>query len=464
MLSQKTKKSASLFYFRILILLIVLHAFTFSCLKAQCISNNEIQIAPLCIGNGLAVLKGSVPKGGSGNYSYAWERNPDGNCGNGGFSRIPGATTPDYIIPLGTLASACYRRIVISGNCRDESNKINVKPSDLPPVGITPQAPQASAQQPQSCSQPTGSITVTAVQGAQYSINGTQYQQSNVFTGVAPGTYSVTVKNSAGCVSPPTSVTINAAPSAPQAPQASAQQPQSCSQPTGSITVTAVPGAHYSINGTQYQQSNVFTGVAPGTYSVTVKNSAGCVSPPTSVTINAALSAPAGTIIPANVSICEGRSQVLAANGGTSYQWKRDGVDIPGATSSTYAATAPGTYSVTIKNGNCSVLALNSAVVRVQACIVIGESKMFVPEAFTPDRNNTNDVLRPYFKNVTELKYFKVFNRWGQMVFQTNVIGEGWDGTVKSLPQPSETYSWMLEYVDHNGKIARQSGTTVLVR
>jgi len=387
MLSQKTRKSASLFYFRILILLIVLHAFTFSCLKAQCISNNEIQIAPLCIGNGLAVLKGSVPRGGSGNYSYAWERNPDGNCGNGGFSRIPGATTPDYIIPLGTLASACYRRIVVSGNCKDESNKINVKHSDLPPVGITPSAPQASAQQPQSCSQPTGSITVTAVQGAQYSINGTQYQQSNVFTGVAPGTYSVTVRNSAGCVSPPTSVTINAAPSAPS-----------------------------------------------------------------------------GTIIPANVSICEGRSQVLAANGGTSYQWKRDGVDIPGATSSTYTATVAGIYSVTIKNGNCTGLALNNAVVRVQACIVVGESKMFVPEAFTPNRDNTNDFLQPYFKNVTELKYFKVFNRWGQMVFQTNVIGEGWDGTVKSLPQPSETYSWMLEYVDHNGKIARQSGTTVLVR
>ncbi len=157
-------------------------------------------------------------------------------------------------------------------------------------------------------------------------------------------------------------------------------------------------------------------------------------------------------------------ARCLAANGGTSYQWKRDGVDIPGATSSSYSATLPGTYTVIIKNGACTGLSSNSAVVRVQACIVVGESKVFVPEAFTPDRNNTNDHLRPYFKNVTELKYFRVFNRWGQMVFQTNSIGEGWNGNLKGQPQPSETYSWMLEYIDHNGKAARLSGTSILVR
>jgi len=57
-----------------------------------------------------------------------------------------------------------------------------------------------------------------------------------------------------------------------------------------------------------------------------------------------------------------------------------------------------------------------------------------------------------------------VFNRWGQMIFQTNIIGKGWDGMLKGVPQPSETYSWMLEYVDNNGKLTRQSGTSILVR
>jgi hypothetical protein len=50
------------------------------------------------------------------------------------------------------------------------------------------------------------------------------------------------------------------------------------------------------------------------------------------------------------------------------------------------------------------------------------------------------------------------------MVFQTAKIGEGWTGDLKGQPQPSETYSWMLEYINHEGKAVRESGTTILVR
>ena len=387
MLSKQSENFRSFKYIRILIPLVLLFCFTPVILKAQCITNNEIELTALCIGNGLAVLKGSTPKGGTGNYTYTWEKNTKGNCANKEFVVIAGATGTDYVIPAGRDAASCYRRIVSSGNCKEESNKVNVKLGEIPSVSFSPAAPQASAQHPQGCSQATGSITVTPIQGMQYSINGTQYQQSNMFNNVAPGTYNVTVKNSAGCVSAAASVTIN----------------------------------------------------TPA-------------------------SAPTGTIVPAAASICEGKSQLLAITGGTSYQWKRNGVDIASATSASYSATLEGTYTVTIKIGSCNGQASNTAVIKVQACIPIGETKAFVPAAFTPDRNNTNDQLQPYFKNVTELKYFKVFNRWGQMIFQTNIIGKGWDGMLKGMPQPSETYSWMLEYVDNNGKLTRQSGTSILVR
>src|SRR5688572_25419172 len=124
---QKLKASPSIKYIRILIPLVLLHCFTPLILKAQCITNNEIELGALCIGNGLAVLKGSTPKGGNGNYTYTWEKNTKGNCSNKDFVRIAGATGPDYIIPTALDAAACYRRIVSSGNCRDESNKVNVK-------------------------------------------------------------------------------------------------------------------------------------------------------------------------------------------------------------------------------------------------------------------------------------------------------------------------------------------------
>ncbi|MBD0289192.1 MAG: gliding motility-associated C-terminal domain-containing protein, partial [Flavisolibacter sp.] len=62
------------------------------------------------------------------------------------------------------------------------------------------------------------------------------------------------------------------------------------------------------------------------------------------------------------------------------------------------------------------------------------------------------------------LVYFKVFNRWGQLVFQNNTIGKGWDGTFNGIQQPTEIYTWILECIDNNGKTIRQSGRSLLLR
>src|SRR5207237_8021749 len=97
-----------------------------------------------------------------------------------------------------------------------------------------------------------------------------------VFATVAPGTYNVTVKNAAGCVSAATSVTVDAPPSAPAAPTATATSPATCTATTGTITVSApapAAGITYSIDGTTYTNTTgVFAPVAPGSYNVTVKN------------------------------------------------------------------------------------------------------------------------------------------------------------------------------------------------
>jgi gliding motility-associated-like protein len=62
------------------------------------------------------------------------------------------------------------------------------------------------------------------------------------------------------------------------------------------------------------------------------------------------------------------------------------------------------------------------------------------------------------------LKYFKVYNRWGQLVFETNTIGSGWDGTIKEVKQPVETYSWILECTDIRGNKLKKSGKSLLIR
>jgi gliding motility-associated-like protein len=86
-----------------------------------------------------------------------------------------------------------------------------------------------------------------------------------------------------------------------------------------------------------------------------------------------------------------------------------------------------------------------------------------VPNAFRPGGTH-NPVLRPILRLAKGLNYFQVYNRWGQMVFSTKTIGQGWDGTFKGLPQPNGTYVWLLEAIDADGKIVRKRGSSVLIR
>ncbi len=187
-----------------------------------------------------------------------------------------GLTTNNYTVTVKKTPSGCV------------SNGTVVTIS--PVSSITP--PTASATVQPTCTTPTGTIVVTAPLGAnlEYSVNGITYQSSTTFTGLTPGNYAVTVRNTTnGCVSTATAVTINSVPTVAP-PAASATVQPTCTTPTGTIVVTAPTGANleYSVNGTTYQSSTTFTGLTPANYAVTVRNTTnGCVSTATSVTINA---------------------------------------------------------------------------------------------------------------------------------------------------------------------------------
>ena len=60
--------------------------------------------------------------------------------------------------------------------------------------------------------------------------------------------------------------------------------------------------------------------------------------------------------------------------------------------------------------------------------------------------------------------YFTVYNRWGNIVFTTTDPNQGWDGTFKGVAQPVETYLWIAEGIDINGKKIVQKGMVSLVR
>ena len=87
---------------------------------------------------------------------------------------------------------------------------------------------------------------------------------------------------------------------------------------------------------------------------------------------------------------------------------------------------------------------------------------IFVPNAFAP--SGRNNVLRPIPVGIAQFDFFRVYNRYGQLVFQTSQAGRGWDGSLGGRPQQTGTYVWMVRGVDYMGKVIQKRGTAILIR
>ncbi len=90
--------------------------------------------------------------------------------------------------------------------------------------------------------------------------------------------------------------------------------------------------------------------------------------------------------------------------------------------------------------------------------------QIFVPSAFTPNNDKKNDVLRPITVGISKITYFRVYNRWGQLLFSTTEMNKGWDGDFNGVKQPSDTYVYETEGTDYLGKKVYRKGTSVLIR
>jgi gliding motility-associated-like protein len=321
-----------------------------------------------------------------------------------------------------------------------------------------------------TCDQPGGTVTITATGGTPdytYSLDGGAFQAANTFTNLTPGAHTVTVKDKPGCSS---QVSFEIRSTGRQPNLVITNPPVICTGSTADLQSSSVTaGSDAGLTFTYWTDANATTvltnpgAVTAGTYYIKATNTSGCTA--IKPVVVASRAATPGRITASGPTVaCNGQSLTLTASSGRSYQWYKDGVLIPGATAGTYAATAEGAYSVSINDGTCTVMAVDTVRVQFQDCSPIPETKVFVPTAFTPNQNNANDVLRPLLYNVKELRYFRVYNRWGQEVFQTNQAGKGWDGTLKGVRQPAETYSWTLECIDMKGNIIKQSGRSLLIR
>ena len=151
--------------------------------------------------------------------------------------------------------------------------------------------------------------------------------------------------------------------------------------------------------------------------------------------------------------ICQGNTLTLqpSANSGWQLLWW------DGTTGPTHTITQPGTYSLSATN-NCG--STTDAVI-----VTEGLCKVFVPTGFTPNNDGKNDLFRALGTEAVTTFNLKVFERGGQIVFETNDKNRGWDGTLRGMPFSSSVFVYLLSYKDlYSEQLHILKGTFILIR
>ena len=195
-------------------------------------------------------------------------------------------------------------------------------------------------------------------------------------------------------------------------------------------------------------------------YQVRVTDTLGCPKPAYDtvfIKVYPKIIADAG---PADTSIVVGQPLQLKGSGGVSYLWTPN-TGLNNSTISNPVATLSSSITYHLKVSN-EIGCAASDTIRVNVYTVI--PGLFVPNAFTPNNNGRNDVFTPIAIGIKKLNYFRVYDRWGQLMFATTEINKGWDGTFKGKPQDPAVFVWIVQAIDFNDKSITQKGTVVLIR
>ncbi len=89
---------------------------------------------------------------------------------------------------------------------------------------------------------------------------------------------------------------------------------------------------------------------------------------------------------------------------------------------------------------------------------------VYLPNAFSPNSDGINDLLKIIHQGIFELEDFRLYNRWGEMVYQTNDIKKGWNGYYKNEPAPVGVYVYYIAGHGHNNKRVSMRGNVTLIK
>jgi gliding motility-associated-like protein len=143
---------------------------------------------------------------------------------------------------------------------------------------------------------------------------------------------------------------------------------------------------------------------------------------------------------------------------GTVFTWEVNGQVVDASTNSV-------TVAMNEQQNEVSVSFINSSGCFQIASITIPTDppSYDIPNAFTPNGDEINDLFRIIIRGNIDLQEFAIFNRWGQKVFE-GTANEGWDGRHNGEPAPADVYVFYAELRLPNGDIRKEKGDVTLLR
>lgn len=402
-------------------------------------SNDGSTLRNFCVGDTGQVIYSSSVTGTTGTPYYQWQRSTNGGTS---WTDIPGANAPTLTVtnsaalPPGTYL---YRLAALGDaadaatGCRVVSGVFTVRVNTKPTVSLSSNGPVCAG----------GTLQLTAGGGTQYQWSGpggfSASSSNPQLADISPaqaGYYVVQVTNNAGCsrkdslslvVNPRPAVVIpGAAPSLCRGDTV-----QLWGSGTGTLLWTPAAG----LSSATVPQPLAFP-QATTRYRLTATSSQGCQD--TASVLVTVLDPPAAGAGP-DRAIVAGQSVVLlgtASGSGISWSWS------PATALNDAALLQP---SASPGTGRTYVLTVSSACgVARDSVDVIVYKDYYVPNAFTPNGDGRNDSWRVQGLAAFARVDVRIYNRHGQLVFQTRDPGSGWDGTFNGEGQPAGAYVYTI--------------------
>ena len=211
--------------------------------------------------------------------------------------------------------------------------------------------------------------------------------------------------------------------------------------PNGAIEVVEVleglEPLSYSLDGFVFQDSGYFVGLIADTYELVIRDVDSCE-------ITEIIEVPEIPVLP-EINLAEefhicglGDTVVLDIDLGIAPEWVQYNWS-NGATGPVQVLDEPGSYQVEVET-ECQNQVIDFTIVNDAA----ESAQLVIPNIFSPNRDGVNDTFGPLHNYTLSKYHLRVYNRWGQMIFQSENLSDRWDGMIGGKPAPAELYVYIL--------------------